>query len=153
MSRPDRTGFLRRVVADGEDVIHLRCARAREFFPVLAAIAFEREAVRAQCLERERMYRAFRRAAGAERFEVSAAELREQRLRHDAACGITSTEEEHVVASHRYLIQIERASARATRRPPRRRPARREIPGRPLAGFRRMCSSSNAPASQPDSQM
>src|SRR5690606_14685730 len=52
MSRPDRTDFTSRVVADRKDEIHVRCAGQGKFVPRFGTKAFDRQPGRGQYAQR-----------------------------------------------------------------------------------------------------
>src|ERR1700733_7102232 len=70
LSRPDRTRFALRVIANGDNEIHHRRARLSEFIPTLAAQTFRRQVGNLKLLQRHRMNRSLGKTSAAEGTEI-----------------------------------------------------------------------------------
>jgi len=86
------TNLGRRPVTDRENKIEPRTLGPREFVPAFAAQSRGVEVQLAQYLERHRMNRALRLAAGAESAKLAFAPSADRAFRHDAARGIASAQ-------------------------------------------------------------
>jgi hypothetical protein len=97
LSRPDRAGFIGRVVADGENEIHLGGAGNREFLPVLRTSEGRVVVEGFQKLERERMDLSFRVRSGRISLEPAGSDTIENRLGKDRPCRIAGAEKKNFI--------------------------------------------------------
>ena len=95
-SRPYRTRLTGHLVADGDNQIHLRRVRPRELVPRLASCIPDRQPLRLQVIEDERVYGTAWVTPGAIPLEAHPAERVQQRLRDDAARRVAGTQEEDI---------------------------------------------------------
>ena len=101
LSGPYGTGFLRRVVANGEDEIHLLRPGYREFVPTLAAKSVDWDVRDFQLTQRFGTNRTCRVAACAVGVEGLPPLEVQDRLRHDRVGGVAGAQEQNVVVRHR----------------------------------------------------
>src|SRR3954447_2117941 len=99
LPRPNRADFPRRAVTNCKHEIHFRRAGFREFVPALTAQISRGEPGLLQMLQRVRIDASDRMAPGTVRREVWRAPMSEDRLGHNGARGITSTEKQHIVST------------------------------------------------------
>src|SRR6266436_1163857 len=104
LARPYRTHFLRRVVANSEDKIHLRRFGLCKLFPTLAAQAFRGQVRQFDQLERFRTHSSQWVAARAVPCEDWPALAIENGLRHDRPSRIPRAQEQNIVAPLHYVI-------------------------------------------------
>jgi hypothetical protein len=86
LARPDRADFAGGVIADGEDEIHDRRARLREFVPAFAVWFLDGNARALQYVQGIGIDFAGGKAAGAEAAEFAATPVIQQGFGDDAAC-------------------------------------------------------------------
>ena len=96
LARPDRAGFVRRVVADREDEIHLGRARSREFVPALRAGEGGIVVEALQKLECIGMHLAFGMRAGRKRLEPAGADPVEDRFGDNGSRRISGAQKQDV---------------------------------------------------------
>jgi len=104
LTGPDGAGFVRRVVADGENEVQVRRPSPRKLVPTLRAQRIDSVVLSTQQLEREGMHRSARKAAGAVRAETAVAEPIQHRFGEYAARRIASAQKEHVVGLVRHAL-------------------------------------------------
>jgi hypothetical protein len=104
MPRPDRADLAGGVVADGEDIIHVRRVRRGELRPAFRSQPVDRQLHLLQQRDRERIDRAFRVGTGAPRLEATLPPVIEDRFGKDAARRIAGAQEEHVADRRCRLI-------------------------------------------------
>src|SRR5260370_737812 len=110
LPRPDGTHFLLRIVANGEDKIHLRRFRFGKLFPALAAQVPRRQVRHFDELERFRPHNSRWVASRAVSGEKWLAFAVKNGLRHDRPGGIPGAQEQHaVVPLHRRRPSDEKA--------------------------------------------
>src|SRR6266571_9054277 len=113
LPRPDGTHFLRRIVANGEDKIHLRRFRFGKLCPALAAQVPRRQVRHFDQLERFRTHNSRWVASRAVSCEKWLAFAVENSLRHDRPGGISRTQKQYVVAClHCRHLMAEKARPR-----------------------------------------
>ena len=96
LSRPYRADFARGPVAEREHEVQCRCARCREFGPILRSEMIDAVIATLQDLERMGVDGAGRKAPGTEAAESRSPDPLHQALGHDAAGGVSGAEEQHV---------------------------------------------------------
>ena len=97
IARPDRADFAGGLVADGKDEIHHRRTGTDELVPALAAQTAGRQSEPLKKIERQRVHRAFREAAGAVALEPAGAPMVEQNFGEDAPRRVAGAQEQDVV--------------------------------------------------------
>src|SRR5260370_15451650 len=114
LPRPDGTHFLLRIVANGEDKIHLRRFRFGKLFPALAAQIPSRQVRHFDQLERFRPHNSRWVASHAVSGEKWLAFAVKNGLRHDRPGGIPGAQEQHaVVPLHRRRPSDEKARSQS----------------------------------------
>jgi len=99
-ARPQRTDFLRCVIADCEDEIERGGTRLRELIPRLAPEALNAQTRILNLFEGLRPHRTGRVTSGTVRGEGRHTFSFHDRLGHDRTCGISCAEEQYVVMWH-----------------------------------------------------
>jgi hypothetical protein len=97
LTGPDRTHFLRGVIADGEDEIEWWRVSGRELLPTLAPQMLGGKMIATEDLEGQGMHLPFRMAPSAEGLEATLAPIVQQCL-GEAPSRIAGAQKQHVVA-------------------------------------------------------